>query len=57
MFKVAGNVSYLVRNPMKSWKVESSSGKETLAEVNIRRGIFQGEFLLPIAVCHSVDSI
>ena len=43
MFKVAGNVSCLVRNSMNSWKVELSSGKETLAQVNIRRGIFQGD--------------
>ena len=57
MFKVAGNVSSLVKHSMKSWKVELSSGKETLAEVNIRRGIFQGGFFLSIAVCHSVDPL
>ena len=48
MFKVAGNVSHLVKHSMKSWKVELSSGKETLAEVNIRRGIFQGDSFSPL---------
>ena len=48
MFKVAGNVSYLVRNSMNLWKVELSSGKETLAQVNIRRGIFQGDSFSPL---------
>ena len=35
MFKDAGNVSYLVTNSMKSWEVEMSSRKLTLAEVKI----------------------
>ena len=48
MFKVAGNVACLVRNSMNSWKVELSSGKETLAQVNIRRGIFQGDSFSPL---------
>ena len=48
MFKVAGNVSCLVRNSMNLWKVELSSGKETLAQVNIRRGIFQGDSSSPL---------
>ena len=48
MFKVAGNVSCLVRNSMNSWKVELSSGKETLAQDNIRRGIFQGDSFSPL---------
>ena len=48
MFKVAGNVSRLLKHSMKSWKVELSSGKEALAEVNIRRGIFQGDSFSPL---------
>ena len=48
MFKVAGNVSRLVRNSMNSWKIELSSGRETLAQVNIRRGIFQGDSFSPL---------
>ena len=48
MFKVAGNITRLIKNSMKSWKVELSSGKETLAEVNIRRGIFQGDSFSPL---------
>ena len=48
MFKVAENVSCLVSNSMKSWKVEMSYGRETLAEVNNRRGIFQGDSFSPL---------
>ena len=33
---------------MKNWKVELTSGGETLGEVKINRGIFQGEGLSPI---------
>ena len=30
---------------MKNWKVEFASGGETLADVELKRGIFQGDFL------------
>ena len=33
---------------MKSWKLELSSKRETLAEINTRRGIFQGGFFSPL---------
>ena len=33
---------------MKSWRVELISGKENLGDVNIRRGIFQGDSLSPL---------
>ena len=48
MFKVAENVSCLVSKSMKAWKVEISCGRETLAGVNIRRGIFQGDSFSPL---------
>ena len=33
---------------MKSWRVELTSGEENLRDVNIRRGIFQGDSLSPL---------
>ena len=35
---------------MKSWQVELTSGEENLGEVNIKRGIFQRDFVT-IAIC------
>ena len=53
MFKAAGNVSCLIRNSMKSWKVESSPGKETLAQV--RRRILQGDSFSPLLFVIMLD--
>ena len=33
---------------MQSWRTVLFSGKNNLGKVNIRRGIFQGDFLLPL---------
>ena len=38
----------LLGESMKSWRVELISGEENLGEVNIRRGIFQGDSLSPL---------
>jgi len=48
MSKVAENVSCLVSNSMKSFMVEMSYVREMLAEVNIWRGIFQGDSFSPL---------
>ena len=48
MLGIALNVREMLSNSMKSWKVELTSGGQTLGEVNIRRGIFQGDSLSPI---------
>ena len=48
MFKVAENVSRPVSNSMKIWMVDMSYGREKLAEVIIRRGIFQGDSFSPL---------
>ena len=33
---------------MKKWKVELTCAKQELGEVNIKRGIFQGDALSPL---------
>ena len=37
-FKVANNISNVIENSVKNWKVEITSGGETLGEVEIDRG-------------------
>lgn len=48
MVGAAGNVIKLLQNSMKGWKTELTSGGQTLCEVNIKRGIFQGDSLSPL---------
>ena len=43
IFKVANNISSVIENSMKNWKVKLTSGGETLVEVKMNRGIFQGK--------------
>ena len=35
IFKVANNISSVIKNSMKNWKVKLATGKETLGEVKI----------------------
>ena len=35
IFKVANNISNVIKNSMKNWKVKLATGKETLGEVKI----------------------
>ena len=43
-------IQRLLAESMKSWRVELITGEENLGEVNIRRGIFQGDSLLPLVL-------
>ena len=45
MFGIANNVQDFLNNSMKSWKLELNASEKTLGEVDIRRGIFQGDSL------------
>ena len=38
----------LLKESMRSWRVELTCGKEVLGEVKIERGIFQGDSLSPL---------
>ena len=46
--KIAGNVEKLLRGSMSSWKTVLTNNGETLGEVQIKRGIFQGDSLSPL---------
>ena len=48
MFAIANNVQDFLNNSMKSWKLELNASGKTLGEVDIRRGIFQGDSLSPL---------
>ena len=48
MMKVAGNVTGLLESSMAQWKTELTSSGMVLGEVDIRRGIFQGDSLSPL---------
>ena len=45
---VSENIMQMVENSMQNWKTMLTSAGKELAEVRIRRGIFQGESLSPL---------
>ena len=47
LFEVAENIKSLLVNNMEKWKVMLCSGNSELGEVEIKRGIFQGDSLSP----------
>ena len=48
LFGVADNIKSLLVNSMEKWKVMLCSGNSELGEVEIKRGIFQGDSLSPL---------
>lgn len=48
LFGVAGNMKQLLCGSMAEWKTELTSNGEVLGEVQIKRGIFQGDSLSPL---------
>ena len=48
LFGVAENIGSLLVNNMGKWKVMLCSGNSELGEVEIKRGIFQGDSLSPL---------
>ena len=47
LFGVAENVKSLLVNSMEKWEVMLCPGNSELGEVEIKRGIFQGDSLFP----------
>ena len=45
---IDGKVTTFLKNSVKSWEVELKCGNESLGNVKIRRGIFQGDTLSPL---------
>ena len=53
---VAENIKSFLVNSMEEWKIILCSGNSELGEVEIKRGIFQGDSL-SVSVCFSIDFI
>ena len=48
LFGLAENIKTLLVNSMEMWTVMLCAGNSELGEVNIKRGIFQGDSLSPL---------
>ena len=48
IYGAADNLVTLLSNTMNHWKTTLTASGTTLSEVNIRRGIFQGDSLSPL---------
>ena len=48
MYKISDEVINFIEKTMKTWRVESTARWKNLAELNIQRGIFQGDALSPL---------
>ena len=48
LFEVAENIKTLLVNSTEKWKVMLCSGNSELGKVEIKQGIFQGDFLSPL---------
>ena len=46
--KIAGNIKELIENSMGMWNTELSCAGDKLGNINIKRGIFQGDSLSPL---------
>lgn len=61
LYRVAPNICSFVQRSMHNWKTELNlnyeGGKITVKDVNIRRGIFQGDSLSPLLFCLTIDPL
>ena len=55
LFEVAENIKTLLVNSTEKWKVMLCSGNSELGKVEIKQGIFQGDFLSPLVFFFRID--
>ena len=48
MFGIAENLKTLMQNSMQQWRLSLTANGKDLGEVNVKRGIFQGDSLSPL---------
>ena len=48
IYNIASNITVVIKNSMKQWNTELTSGNEKLCKIDIKRGIFQGDSLSPL---------
>ena len=57
MYKISDEVIKFIEENMKNWRVELTARGKRLAEVKIRRGIFQGDVLSPLSYVITMMSL
>ena len=48
MYKISHEVINFIEQTMKTWRVDLTAGRRSIAETKIQRGIFQGDALSPL---------
>ena len=48
IFRMADSIKLFLKNSMRNWETELAAGGESLENVKIKWGIFQGESLSPL---------
>ena len=48
MYKISDKVISFIEKVMKTWRVELTAGRRSLAQAKIPRGTFQGDALSPL---------
>ena len=57
LFGIADNVRNVLKKSLEEWKLSLTSNGEDLGEVDVKRGIFQGESILPLLFVLSMLSL
>ena len=56
LVQVSDNILKFVKRSIANWLTELTSCGGSLAKVNIRKGIFQGDSLSPFVICDMHDT-
>ena len=49
VYKISDSIINLITKAIENCRIQLTTGRQTLAEVKIRRGIFQGDYLSPLS--------
>ena len=57
LYKVDASIQDIVRISMQHWSTNLTCGKEKIGDINIKRGIFQGDSLSPLLFCLAMNPL
>ena len=57
MFEIVENLRMFLQMSMQQWRLLLMANNEDLREVNVKRGIFQGDSLLPLLFVLSMVTV
>ena len=57
MFEIVENLRMFLQMSMQQWRLLLMANTEDLGEVNVKRGIFQGDSLLPLLFVLSMVTV